>query len=147
MLIVMLELTAHFVSALMFKSEYIRILDKVHCFSSLKHCVINTDCPKGILYADDFVLAFEIMEGLLVKLKTLRNALENAKTEMFILYCNAGKFCLWKIICSTCKHQVMELLRNWEMITSLYTRSVRQWIQMRALMRRKYIWKANHWSR
>ncbi|KAK3868503.1 hypothetical protein Pcinc_026104 [Petrolisthes cinctipes] len=81
-----------------------------------------------MLYAEDLALTCETMEGLLVKLKTLRKALESkglrvnvTKTKVMISGCNVGKppekgkfpcsVCgkgvgSNSIFCGTCKHWV-----------------------------------------
>ena len=88
----------------------------------------RTGCPEEMLYADDLVLTSETMEGLLLKLKTWRKAMESkglrvnvAKTKVMISGCSVGKpqekgkfpcsVCgkgvgSNSIFCSTCKHWV-----------------------------------------
>ena len=88
----------------------------------------RTGCPEEMLYADDLVLTSETMEGLLVKLKTWRKAMESkglrvnvTKTKVMISGCSVGKpqekgkfpcsVCgkgvgSNSIFCGTCKHWV-----------------------------------------
>ncbi|KAK4300947.1 hypothetical protein Pmani_026888 [Petrolisthes manimaculis] len=68
----------------------------VNCYKG-KGGALDRGCPEKMLYADDLALTCETMEGLLVKLKTWRKALESkglrvnvTKTKVMISGCNVG---------------------------------------------------------